>query len=104
MIITFDAHGDIALVEPEDLKRFHLAGIRPSRDDLEDWTRRGMELDDDAAHARVDPATVLAMAEDGRDLPEAWRADFEAMVSYAASKGWTDERGWLRGHTEWQTG
>jgi hypothetical protein len=30
-----------------------------------------------------------------------WRTDFEGMVSYAASKGWTDERGWLRGHTEW---
>ncbi len=101
MIITFHAHGGVGLAHPEDLKRFHLAGVRPRAEDVDELKQRGIELDDDATHAWVDPAVLLEMAQGHQDLPEVWSTDFEGMVAYATSKGWTDARGWLRGHTEW---
>jgi hypothetical protein len=54
----------------------------------------------DAEHAMLDAAEVkrLAAADD------AWTAQFDAMVEYARSKGWTDDNGRVRAHLEWQQG
>ena len=101
MIINLGADGDITLESPEDLTRFHLAGIRPTGASREALVTQGIELDADDGHAFVDPAAVRGLVERAGLSSAAWQADFEAMVAYATSKGWTDDRGWLRGHTEW---
>ena len=59
-------------------------------------------VDADGEHAMLDADAVrrLAGATDG----DAWTADFDAMVEYARSKGWTDDQGRVRAHLEWRTG
>ncbi|MEV5843541.1 hypothetical protein AB0M32_16420 [Streptomyces sp. NPDC051985] len=51
-----------------------------------------------AAHAWVEPGVLAELAGRAEDL--AWRDKLEAMVSYARSKGWADERGRVRAHVE----
>ncbi|MEW6476405.1 MAG: hypothetical protein AB1679_29435 [Actinomycetota bacterium] len=104
MIIDIDLTGDhaaIELVEPEDCKRFHVA-VRGG-----DPEALGAAL---PAHdvgrllpsgdALIDIGAVRRLAA-GR-VPEGWDADFAAMVEYAKSKGWLDERGEaIQAHVEW---
>ncbi|HEX5402255.1 MAG TPA: hypothetical protein VFX16_08140 [Pseudonocardiaceae bacterium] len=54
-------------------------------------------VDADGAHAMLDAEAVCGLAAGG----DAWRADFDAMVEYARSKGWTDDKGRVRAHLEW---
>jgi hypothetical protein len=42
-----------------------------------------------------------AAREDGASLDSAWEHEFNGMVTYAATKGWTSEDGSLRAHIEW---
>jgi hypothetical protein len=57
-------------------------------------------VDADGAHAVLDGAELKRLANAG----DGWTADFDAMVEYARSKGWTDEQGRVRAHLEWQQG
>lgn len=47
----------------------------------------------------IDPETLRSAARDA-GASESWNAGFEAMVKYAASKGWVREDGWIRAHVE----
>ena len=38
---------------------------------------------------------------DGTSLDPGWESDFDGMVHYAVTKGWTDGDGSLRAHVEW---
>jgi hypothetical protein len=51
----------------------------------------------DGEHAWLDPGAVKALA---GEVGERWHADFDAMIAYATSKGWTDDGGRVRAHIE----
>jgi hypothetical protein len=50
-----------------------------------------------AGHAFIARDELLRLAGDRADDP-AWRTEFEAMVSYAESQGWSAEDGSIRAH------
>jgi hypothetical protein len=103
VIIDIDLTGDSAtveLAEPEDCKRFHVA------------TRGGDQVALGAALAAHDLGRLLPSGDAlieieavrrlaaGR-VPDGWEHDFTAMVDYARSKGWLDERGGaIQAHVE----
>lgn len=101
MIIEVQSNGTVTLTEVADLKRFAITGGRPDPAVAETLAAAGLELTADMGHGFVAPHTVKAWAAGVSDVPEGWLADFDAMVAYATSKGWTDEAGRLRAHTEW---
>jgi Arc/MetJ family transcription regulator len=49
-------------------------------------------------HAFLDADAVRRLA---GEPGERWLADFDAMIAYATSKGWTDDTGRVRAHLEW---
>ncbi len=51
-------------------------------------------------HAFVDRETLLALAGD-RALDPGWVAQLDAMLAYAASRGWVDDAGATRAHIEY---
>lgn len=93
MFVRIDAAGATPeLVEPQDCKKFHVASGLAGASNSEVAAALGGWADgatDDHVWIRVD--ALLAAAE-GR-VPEGWRAEFDAMVGYAASKGWLNEAG-----------
>ncbi|HKN39493.1 MAG TPA: hypothetical protein VJ622_10795 [Acidimicrobiia bacterium] len=103
MIIDVDLTGAVpavALVEPEDCKRFHVAvrgGDGPAlAAALADGVGRLLPSGD----AMIDTVAVRRMA--GGRVPEGWDGDFAAMLQYAESKGWLDETGGsIQAHVEW---
>lgn len=104
MIIDIDLSAGtptVQLVEPEDCKRFHVA-VRGG--DLEALGAAlpaqyvGRLLPSGDALIEIDAVRRLAAGQ----VPDGWDADFDAMVGYAKSKGWLDERGEaIQAHTEW---
>jgi len=103
MYVTVDPDGEpvVALAEPEDCKRFHVA-VRGGADaGAVDGALRAAgagQLDGDG-EALVLVAAVRAMA-DGR-VGASWDADFAAMLDYAGAKGWVSEDGAsIRAHVE----
>lgn len=103
MIIRFDAQGQVSVHDLTDLKAFSIVGPRPDTIARHRAAQAGVELTDDAAHGFVAASTVSAWAHATGSLPDGWQEGFDAMVAYAASKGWTDARGRLRAHTEWES-
>lgn len=97
MIINVDANGSLSLDDAANFKGFHITGQRPA--DTAAFAAAGLSFDDDLGHAWVTPAAVRALAGDAADAD--WSSGFEAMVNYAVSKGWTDDQGRIRAHTEW---
>lgn len=98
MVIVVDGDS-VRLDEPEDLKGFKvvvesgdeasavqaLASVGRLVDRETAWIRRGAVRA--LAHGRVD---------------DDWDAEFDAMLEYAASKGWlTDDRSEIQAHVEW---
>lgn len=80
------------LVEPEDCKKFHVASGLAGATNAEVAAALGGWADgatDDHVWIRVD--AVRAAAE-GR-VPAGWAGEFEGMLAYARSKGWTNEAG-----------
>lgn len=104
MIIDIDLTGEpagIELEEPEDCTRFHVAVRGADLDALDSVLAAqnlGRLLPSGEALIRIDAVRRLAS---GR-VPDAWNADFDAMVGYAKSKGWLDEAGEaIQAHIEW---
>lgn len=100
VIIRVQFDGSVSLEEAHDLKRFSIRGTRPNAAGTRRLADAGLELTADGGHGFVAAHTVREWAA-GFELPDAWPTDFEAMVAYAIAKGWTDEQGRLRAHTEW---
>lgn len=103
MIIDIDLSGGnptVQLVEPEDCKRFHV-GVRggdPGALGAALPVDVGRLLPSGDALIEIDAVRRLAAGQ----VPDGWDADFDAMVGYARSKGWLDERGEaIQAHIEW---
>jgi len=83
MIIDHSRQDGLRLLEAEDLKRFKLrlqgGELRP--------TLGGVTFVDDD-NALIDVA--LAPSLPGAPTSPDWRAGYQAMIDYAASKGWID--------------
>ena len=96
MIVRVDADGTVRLLEAGDLRRFSIA--MPDTDAAR-TVLAGVARLDGADHAWVAPARLQSLARNlAEPLPPGWDEQFDAMVAYAAGKGWTDADGALRGH------
>jgi hypothetical protein len=94
--------GAVALAEPADCTRFHVAvrgaGDAGTLDRVLRSNAAGAVDGDGEAMVRVDAVRRLAAGAVG----ESWEADFTAMLAYARSKGWLSEDGEaIRAHVEW---
>jgi hypothetical protein len=120
VIIDIDLSGGnptVQLVEPEDCKRFHVGVRARGTGGVPPTTAAGAATDSDLeALGAALPAEVGRLLPSGDALieidavrrlaagqvPDGWDADFDAMVGYAKSKGWLDERGEaIQAHIEW---
>jgi len=119
MIVEVDLStdpGTLGVAEAADLERFHVrvsgAVDRPDRSRELDAALRSA-----SAGWMVPPGGIEGAAPGGGDVMIAttwicseragqateWVERFEAMVSYARSKGWTDPNGMaIQGHVEWE--
>lgn len=89
----------VALAEPEDLKAFKLVATGGSPADLPAAISAVGKIDDDG-YAWVEVAALRELAADLADDAK-WNEEFDAMVSYAGSKGWvSDDGGSVRAHCE----
>lgn len=102
MILHVDHTGRVWLSDADDLKAFKITGTRPDAHTRPRVVDAGLSLTDDDGHAFVTADQVRHWAVEAGPLPAEWHHEFDAMVAYATSKGWTDEHGRLRAHTEWQ--
>lgn len=94
MIVDYTPAAGLRLLEAEDLKRFKLrlagSAVRPEIDGV----------------AFVDDENALIRAQLPPSLPGAptsaeWRAGYQAMIDYAAKKGWIDQAtNAVRAHVE----
>ncbi len=93
------ADATLELAEADDSTSFKVTGQRPMSDESRAaLAGRGVVLSDDDEHAFVEPATIEGLA---GDVDQRWTDRFAGMVEFAASKGWTDDDGRIRGHCEW---
>ena len=99
--VTLGSEPAVALADPDDFTRFHVAAHGP---------RDGSRLDAALAEAgagqpdgddvQVSVAWLRAQAA-GSAGPD-WEHGFTAMLDYAERKGWTDAtRASVRAHVEW---
>jgi hypothetical protein len=93
MIVVLTEHGPV-LEQPDDCRRFHIE--RRGGAVLEPAGR----LAADGASGRVEVEWVRQAAE-GRVGPD-WPGEFEAMLAYAAAKGWLVGEA-IEAHVEQQT-
>jgi hypothetical protein len=70
---------------------------RTSLADVDDFT--SLKIVTHGEHGFISRETFVALAGPRGDEP-AWLAQLDAMLGYAASKGWTDEQGSVRAHVE----
>ncbi|MGW0161681.1 hypothetical protein ACWDUN_20460 [Mycobacterium sp. NPDC003323] len=66
----------------------------------EQWPSRtgpGVRVDAGGEHVWIDPDLIAAAADRAGSAPS-WREGFERMRSFAGTKGWLDDRGWIRAH------
>lgn len=91
-----------ALKDPDNCRTFSVViPVTVSAEQLPDLVAAAEigELDPDGSHVHVDVQAVRAMAT-GRVSPD-WDRDFEAMLTYARTKGWLDASGIrVRAHIE----
>jgi hypothetical protein len=102
VIINIDLTGDSAveLVEPEDFKRFQVTVRGGDTAALEEvLATKGIGRLLPSGDAMIDTSAVARMA--GGRVSEDWEAKFDAMLMYAASKGWMDGPGGsIQAHVE----
>ncbi len=107
VIIDVDLTGEtpaVSLGEPQDCKRFHVAvrgGEAESLSEALSAADVGRLLP--SGEAMIDTAAVRRLAS-GR-VPDAWEDDFQAMLTYAGTKGWLNDDGTaIQAHVEWSAG
>lgn len=86
--------GAVLLEQPDDFRHFAVrvpAGVDASASAL------AALMAIDGQHAWVPPETVRTLH---FDADAAWQQELDAMVAYAASKGWTDAAGRIRAHIQ----
>ncbi|MDH3752275.1 MAG: hypothetical protein OEU32_00280 [Acidimicrobiia bacterium] len=91
MHIIIGADGSVTLDQPADFTAFDIRAVESTQaavlDALGDRGAAAPERD----HIFVTVAAVRDLA--GGAVDSAWEAGFEAMMGYAASKGWLDDAG-----------
>ncbi|MDO8251289.1 MAG: glucose 1-dehydrogenase [Rhodoferax sp.] len=87
--------GAITLDEPSDFNRLDVLVDPQSPERLEQAIAR-IGSPDGADHVRLSPSVLRFLSSDAGSAE--WDAKFDAMISYAASKGWLDEQGRVRAH------
>jgi hypothetical protein len=102
VIVSVDlGASSVALEEPSDCARFHVAATGPT-----DTARLGDVLlehavgrtEGDDAFIAVDALRRLAAGRVG----DGWKGDFAGMLEYARTKGWLDPSGTeIQAHVEW---
>ncbi len=101
MVIVVDGDS-VRLDDPEDLKGFKV--VVPSGDETtvtQALKSVGRLVDRETAWIRAGAVRALAH---GR-VDDDWDEEFEAMLGYAASKGWlSDDGSEIRAHVEWLDG
>jgi hypothetical protein len=91
----------VTLEEPDNCTRFHVTAINGAEwglvfGALVDAAAGRLEGDD--AYITVDAVRRLAAGRVGPD----WEHDFAAMLEFAKTKGWLDERGVaIQAHVDW---
>lgn len=98
MVITVTGT-DVRLDEPDDLKGFKVVVEQGDEDTARAALAPVGRLDDrDTAWIRAEAVRSLAAGRVG----DGWVGDFESMLDYAATKGWTsDDRSEIQAHVEW---
>jgi hypothetical protein len=90
---------DVRLDDDADFRSFHVE-VRGSAESQQlDRTLNGSgvgRLEGD--HAVVAPEALRRLAGDA--VSTEWIKGLESMTSYARSKGWLDDSGWIRAHIE----
>ncbi|NSX05499.1 flavin reductase family protein [Cupriavidus gilardii] len=87
--------GAITLRDPADFKRLDVV-VDPQPPERLAHAIARIGRREDEAHVRLSPS-VLRFLSGHAGEPE-WEAGFSAMLGYAASHGWVDERGDVRAH------
>jgi hypothetical protein len=93
VFIEVDGDGPARLADADNFRAFSVV-VTGDADVAEALAGLGTV---EGEHAWLDPAAVTALA---GEVGQRWRADFDAMIAYAASKGWTDDGGRVRAHIE----
>ncbi len=100
MIIRADLEtATVTLVDPEDVRGFHVAVVGGATDDerLGDVLAPHGRLDGE--HAWIATDAVVALA--GEAAADDWRAAFDGMVAYARDNGFlSDDGSAIRAHLE----
>lgn len=95
MHLTITAE-QVTLDAPQDFTAFSATtGLPPHV--LAASLPEGISVDDDQAHLWVDPQNLRQLAGAWANDDE-WNTRFEAMVTYARTKGWTNTHGMIRAH------
>ena len=97
MYIQVDQDGPVTLADADNFRAFSVVS-NGVREKLGEALSGLGTVDGD--HAWLDAGAVKNLAGDG--VGEQWHADFDAMVEFARSKGWTDDDGRVRAHVEWR--
>lgn len=87
--------GAITLDEPSVFNRLDVLVAPQSPERLEQAIARIGSRDGDD-HVRLSPSVLRFLSSDAGSAE--WDAKFDAMISYAANKGWLDEQGRVRAH------
>lgn len=101
MIVRLHRDADPELVDLDRLDRLHAEAPGPLADvRMSDWCRAAP--DDDAAagtHVWLDVAACRSIGTTAAG--DAWGEQYDAMIAYATTKGWTNEAGTdVRAHVE----
>ncbi|MCK9249898.1 MAG: hypothetical protein M0P31_13115 [Solirubrobacteraceae bacterium] len=98
-IVVGPGRDDVALAEPDDLTRFHVeVDHAVPADALPDVVHATGIGHVDGDGVAVAPHAIRRLA---GVRPAAWERDLEAMIAFAAQRGWVTDDGYVRAHVEW---
>jgi len=95
MRVHLTAAGTITLIDPANFRALDVLIDDQPADRIEAQIAR-IGAREGEGHVRLSPAVLRFLSPLAHD--PAWVAGFDAMVSYAASKGWLDDAGAIRAH------
>ncbi|WP_236581795.1 SDR family NAD(P)-dependent oxidoreductase [Hydrogenophaga sp. BPS33] len=98
MRVHLTGAGTIVLVEPSVFNKLDVL-VDPQPPQQLDRSIARIGSRDGADHVRLTPSVLRFLSSEAGNAE--WDAQFDAMIQYAAGKGWLDEQGRVRAHTTW---